>query len=317
MTSFSWPKYPETELEFEALMQAIDKHLANGGHQPSQRPLMVGRLFWEAFKWGGQMLPPDTLANVPGFQGDVLMAKANRWYQQIFANKLKTEMAYGHVPVQLGDAIWKVRFGFLFGRVSLFCDRNLGNRGENPGRSNAPASYNVLCAAEDLAQGMADRLPTPVLKEYFDFYVSSLKNLQWRNELPRTGLLCVARSDYDQSTADILGQRYVQASWGAQQAIEKTLKGLLAIGGSDFPRKGANGHKLGHLGKLLGDQHGIAIDATALDLAACSTSIRYGEEVATEKQALLANHAVLEVFKNLRTSPNTAGLLAKFSGEPE
>ncbi len=33
------------------------------------------------------------------------------------------------------------------------------------------------------------------------------------------------RADYDASTADVLGRRYGQARWGAQQAVEKTLKG--------------------------------------------------------------------------------------------
>ncbi|MER1940725.1 hypothetical protein ABS755_08460 [Castellaniella sp. FW104-16D08] len=317
MSSFSWPKYPETEHEFEALMQAIDKHLADGGLQPPQRPLMTGRLFWEAFKWGGQVLPPDALADSPGFEGNVLMAKANRWYEHVFADKLKMEMAYGHAPFKLGNAIWKVRFGLVFGKVSLFLDRNLENSGENPGRSSVPASYNVLCAVEGLQQGMVDRLKDSELKEYFDFYVSSLQSLQWRTDLPSTDLLCIARSDYDQSTEDVMGQRYVQARWGALQAIEKTLKGLLAIGGSDFPQKGANAHKLESLGALLSNQHGIAINIAALELASCSTNVRYEMKFSVEEFALLANHAVLEVLKDLRTSPKTADLLARYNGRSE
>lgn len=317
MSLFSWPKYPETESEFETLMQAIDRHLAGDGFQPSQRPLMVGRLFWEAFKWGGQMIPSDALADAPGFEGDVLMAKANRWYKQTYADKLKMEMAYGHAPVQLGNAIWKVRFGYIFGRVSLSLDRNLRNREASTGRSNASASYNVLCAVEELPQGLADKLPEPMLKEYCDFYISSLQSLQWCDELPDTDLLCAARSDYAQSTEDVMGRRYAQARWGAQQSVEKTLKGFLAIGGSDFPKSGPNGHNLKHLGKLLNDRHGIAISATVLDLASCSTKVRYGEEPSTEEQALLANHAVLEVLKSLRTNSKTADLLATPGGGPE
>ncbi|WP_368641385.1 HEPN domain-containing protein [Castellaniella ginsengisoli] len=298
-------------------MQAIDKHLADGGLQPSQRPLMVGRLFWEAFKWGGQMIPPNSLTDSPGFEGDVLTAKANRWYEHVFADKLKMEMAYGHAPFKLGNAVWKARFGLIFGKVSLFIDRSLGSRGENPEHSNAPASYNVLCAVEGLQQGMADRLKDSELKEYFDFYISSLQGLQWRDELPNIDLLCTARSDYDQSTEDVMSQRYAQARWGAQQSVEKTLKGLLFIGGSNFPKGGPNGHNLNHLGMLLSDQHGIAINATTLELASCSTKVRYGEEPSTEEHALLANHAVLEVLKDLRTSPKTADLLARYNSRSE
>lgn len=317
MSPFKWSKYPETEEEFEALMQAVDQHMANGGLQPSQRPLTASRLFWEAFGWSGEIIPSDAVADLPGFDGNVLAAKANRWYKQTYADKLKVEMAYGYAPFRLGNAVWKIRFGFIIGRVALFLDKNLGNRGINTGHANTPASYNILCAVEGLPQGMADKLSEPMLKEYVNFYLSSLQSLQWRDELPNTDLLCAARSDYDQSTGDVMGQRYAQARWGAQQSVEKTLKGLLAISGSDFPTSGSVGHNLKRLGKLLNDQHGISINATALDLASCSTKVRYGEELSTEELALMANHAVLEILENLRTSPKTADLLATYGGRPE
>lgn len=49
MGKFSWPAYPLVEAEFEQLMAAADKTLATDGLMPFQRPLHVGRLFWEAF----------------------------------------------------------------------------------------------------------------------------------------------------------------------------------------------------------------------------------------------------------------------------
>ena len=72
MAKFIWPAYPSSEPEFEQLMVAIDKALATQHLTPFQRPLHVGRLFWEAFGWGGRMTPPDELADQPGYQGDIL-----------------------------------------------------------------------------------------------------------------------------------------------------------------------------------------------------------------------------------------------------
>jgi len=310
VSAFSWPKYPETDHEFDELMQAIDEYLTGQGLQPFQRPLMVGRLFWEAFKWGGQMIPPKALADCPGFSGDVLMAKANRWYEQTYADKLKMDQAYGHVPVKIGNAIWRVRFGLTYGQVELFLDRHLENRGAATGSRGASASYNVLCAVEELPQGMADKLSEPMLDEYFNFYVSTFQSLQWREALPRTDLLQSGRADFDQSTADVMAHRYSQARWAAQQAVEKTLKGLLSIGGTEFPRGGANGHNLTHLGELLKAEHGIFVSTAVLDLASCSPRARYGEEPSTEAQALLANHAVLAVLEQLRSSSKITSLLA-------
>lgn len=310
MSAFSWPKYPQTNEEFEALMSAIDSALAAEGVSPPGRPLHTGFKFWEAFKWGGQAIPAKSMADAPGFAGDILMAKANRWYEQTYAEKLKMDWAYGHVPVQIGNAIWRVRFGVTYGQVELFLDRHLENRGATTGSRGASASYNVLCAVEELPQGMVDKLSEPMLDEYFNFYVSTFQGLQWREELPRTDLLLAARADFDQSTADVMAQRYSQARWAAQQAVEKTLKGLMTIGGTEFPKGGANGHNLKHLGELLKTEHGISVSTAVLDLASCSPKARYGEEPSTEAQALLANHAVLAVLEQLRSSSKITSLLA-------
>jgi hypothetical protein len=53
MGSFSWPSYPSSEQEFEALMKAIDESLSSDGYIPPARPLLIGRKFFEAFGWGG------------------------------------------------------------------------------------------------------------------------------------------------------------------------------------------------------------------------------------------------------------------------
>lgn len=121
----------------------------------------------------------------------------------------------------------------------------------------------------------------------------------------------MAHHDYDQSTADILAHRYGQARWGAQQAVEKTMKGLLSIAGSAYPKGGPDAHNLHHIAQILIQLHGIAISDVLLDAASCSPKVRYGEEVSTEAQALLANHSVLGVIEQIRLSPEIGVLLAK------
>lgn len=61
MAKFSWPAYPSSEAEFEQLMTAIDKTLAAQDLRPFQRPLHVGRLFWEAFGWSGRVMKRKAL----------------------------------------------------------------------------------------------------------------------------------------------------------------------------------------------------------------------------------------------------------------
>lgn len=311
MKRFSWPSYPTNEAEFEALMQAIDASLVEEGLMPFQRPLNVPRKLGEAFGWSGNVLPPDALADSPSFKGEALMAKSHRWYRSVYGEQLKSPGAYGFAPARLGNGIWRVRLGVVFGRVELFADRNLSNRGRPRPTGGLPATMNVLCAVTDLPQGLADRLSERDLREHLEWHVYVHENMQWRSELPGIELFETARADYDQSTEDVLAHRYGQARWGAQQAVEKTVKGLLLLGGTPYPTRGPNGHNLRHLGGLLLSAHGIRVPDVLLDAAGCSTKVRYGEEPSTASQALLANHAVQGVMEHLRRSKGVPALLAK------
>lgn len=295
-------------------MVAIDRVLNDEGLKPFHRPLHVGRKFWDAFGWEGKIFPPKELANQPGFDGDVLMAKAYRWYEESYGDQLKGDFIYGFAPTRLGNALWRVRAGLTFGTVRLFVDRNLQNQGIQLGSRGVEASLNVLCAVEGLPQGFVDRLPDKALREYFDFYCFMHTNLQWLKSLPPTDLLSMAQADYDESTASVLGGRYGQARWAAQQAVEKTLKGLLTIAGTPYPTGGVNGHNLRFFGSLLETCHAITVNPAILDLAACSAKVRYAEEPSSEEQALAANHAVLWVLEQLRASPKADNLLKLATG---
>lgn len=307
MTQFTWPKYPSTPAEFEALMSAIDAALVEQGLHPWQRQLHVPKKLWEAFGWHGDICPPKELASQPGFTGQVLMAKAHAWYEHVYGKRLKADMVYGYAPARLGNSTWKVRFGVIFGNVQLFIDRNLSNRGLQLGSPSA--SHNVLCGVEELPQGFVDRLSDDSILQHFQFHINTHFALQWRQELPSSELLDMARADYDQSTTDVLAHRNGQARWAAEQAVEKTFKGLLRWAGTPFPTGGPNGHNLKHLAGLLAQHHSISVSSALLDLASCSPKIRYGEEPSTDEQALLANHAVLEILNQLRLNPATAALL--------
>lgn len=96
----------------------------------------------------------------------------------------------------------------------------------------------------------------------------------FREALPRNELLTAARGDYSASTEDMLAHRPAQARWAAQQAVEKTLKGLLAVAGIAFPTGGPRGHDLVHLAELLEQGASMTIDSADLTAASCSPRVR-------------------------------------------
>jgi HEPN domain-containing protein len=311
---FRWPAYPKTEEEFEALMKALDAKLEQEGLLPWQRPMHIGSKLWEALKWEGLLFPPKELAEHDGFEGDVLKAKALRWYEEVYGQQLNSDFAYGHVPVRLGKAMFRVRAGLFWGQVGFFADPDLANRG-NPvarpaaaGQAPQKATLNVLTQAEGLTTGLTSRLSREELREFSGLFQFMMENLKWRDTLPKNELFSAARGDYDECTENVLANRPGHARWSAQQAVEKTIKGFLQLGGTTW-ETGNKGHDLKLLGGLLETNHGISIQPGLLALASCSTEIRYGK-ASTPDDALRANHAVLGVLEQLRKSSKAVALLA-------
>jgi len=306
--TFNWPAYPANETEFESLMQAMDSNLEQKGLKPAQRPLHIGILLWEAFKWEGLLLPSKELANKPEFTGDTLMAKSYRWYEQVYGEKLKLDLAIGYVPVKIANGVWKVKLPVIYGACSFFIDRNLANRGNTGIQQKGTSSINLLCLVEDLPVGLIERLPDSELSKFFDNYMFSFNTLSWREGLKGHIFFNEAYNDYSSSTDELLKQHFAQSRWASAQAVEKTLKGLLALGNKSFS-KGADGHDIVKLGVNMKNELGVDINPNVLALAMCSPKVRYGEEPSNSDQALLANHATLEVLSQLSKSKQIKMLL--------
>lgn len=307
---FVWPRLPQSEDEFEAMMRAIDAHLSQEGLSPFQRPLHVPRLLWDAFKWEGNIIPPKELAELPGYRDQVLMAKAHRWYEQVYGDKLKGEFAIGYAPYRLGGAAWRVRFPVIYGRCEFFLDINLSNRGVALKTGGRPSSYNVLTSVEGLPQGFAQRLTSNELQDFWGFYLSTYEALSWREvHLVGHDFFEEARHDYAASVDDVLHRRYAQSRWASAQAIEKVLKAILQLTNVPYSTRGAAGHDLLDLAEKLERAHGISLNRNIVSLAHCSPAVRYGEESSSENQALSANHAVVGVVEMLSTHPHTEQIL--------
>jgi len=309
MPPFQWPGYPTTEIEFEKLMAAVDKRLAAENLKPNQRPLHVGRMFWQAFAWGGRMTPPKELADLDGYEGDVLMAKALRWYAETLGDRLKSYFELGYVPAQLANTIWRVRISNWFGSVNFFAHRNLLNKGQGQKVGSTLPTLNVLTLVEQLPQGLVDRLSNEEITDHFNYHMFAVYAIQWLTNLPALKLFGVARDDYSCSTNDLIAHRYSQSRWATQQCVEKLLKGFLQMSGTKYPTGGRDGHDLIKLAKILQDTQDVVINSQLLGFAQCSTGVRYQDEKSTETQAFQANVAALSIFDALRQSSRATEIL--------
>lgn len=301
MTKFSWAKPLITDSDFQGLMEAIDQALSDEGVKPEFRPIHVGKKLWEAFEWSGRLTPPENLADEPGYQGDILMAKADRWYKQTLGSRLKFFLVLGYIPAKIGNIIWRVRLNEFAGTVNFFLDRNLLNRGSSKGNEMEHPSVNILSLVEDLPQSLVDRLSDEELKRHFNYHMLAVNSLQWRNNLPHTNLLNAAKDDYHSSTQEIMAHSFSQARWAAQQCVEKTLKGILELVDGKY-QTGRNGHNLNILSENIEKTFGLKIHPTLLNNAHCATAARYREEPSTQQQAFQANLAALGIYDTLNNS---------------
>lgn len=299
-------------------MRAIDEHLQKRSLLAWQRPLHIGLLLHEAIGWEGPVYPPKDLADQPGFAGPVLMAKAHRWYEEVYGDKLNIDLGPGHVPFQMANTIWRVRMPYTVGRCLFFADRDLGKRGRNAVHDGDPATLNVLCMIDELPTGLAGRLTDQELRAFTQFYGSAFNTLFWASRLEGDPLFDQARHDYAASVDDLLNARYAQSRWASSQTVEKTLKGLLNLAGLPYSRKGSDGHDLTALASQLSTV-GVSLDVRIVSKAKCSAGVRYGEVPSAESETLNANHAALGVWEMLSQCRKTAELLGKVkrSGPPK
>lgn len=290
-------------------MWGIDGHMHKEGLDIVVRPKNITFLVADAFGQKCGVSPVDELADESGYEGDILIAKARRWYKEVYGDRLTMKWTIGYVPAQLGNALWRVRVPIVVqGECMYFVDKDLGRIGINGTgevlRKDSilfgepkPAQVNGFYLIEGLLQAMADRLPDQDLNSFDAFCKETLTGAGCFGRLTRREeLLGTAYRDYAASTDNLLNGRLPQSRWDAEQAVEKIIKGLLKTATG---RPAQKTHDLKELANSLQPYLTHPIDGTLLDNAAWPTKGRYAEKSTTQDECLRANHVVLKIAKQI------------------
>lgn len=287
-------------------MLAIDKELTTRGRNLYNRPMHFNQLLHGAFTGPVKHVFPVDYASQPGFEGDLLLAKTIAWYTKVFGDRICFNSMLGHAPFELGNTIWNVRAPFVFGNVPWSLSRHV-----NPPTNRYAAQINVLDEVEGLAREVVDNLSDEALGQFEAFYAVMHRALAWRLLLPGNSLFKGAAAHYNTSTTDTLEGQYNQARWNALQAVEKTLKGLLSINKTPYPKSSGVDY-LVVLASILEREHGIALSPSFIAKASCPAGVQTAT-TGTRTEALQANHAVLGMLNELASHPNTQTLLRSVS----
>lgn len=308
--NWSWPERPTNEVEFDHMMDAVDKHLASLGIPPSQRGLRASRLVAIALQL--ELMPIIGYAVNRGepFSQTDLGPRVLDWYSNNYGERNKVNFSPGSVVLNLDGTLWRISYPLIFGTVEFFISRDL-NEGatDNVVARTAPRS-NILRSVKDFTQQRANRLTDFQLLFIWNFWLAGYRAIETLEALHGHELFDQARGDY-RSAVDTLmdGHPLNSVRWNTAQCAEKIIKGLLASAGKTYPKGGSNAHDISHLGQLLRDNLSLEIPSPLLSTITCSPSVRYGEMNVDTNEAWTAHRSLIDMLLTLapHVLPSTGG----------
>ena len=177
---------------------SLDQHLANCGLEPAQRGLNAVRLVSMRLGLSGTVIPLMAAQGTPAFGPADLLVRVHAWYDVHYATRMNLDMSPGTVVFKMRATLWRLRLPKVYGSVDTFLSRNLGNQGNQIGRSR-PCTHNVLTSIEDLTQALADKLAEDDLRSCRRAWDRGWESLRWLDAVQGPSLFHQARNDYRHS----------------------------------------------------------------------------------------------------------------------
>ena len=332
---FEWPEgNPSNEAEFERLMWALDKHLAEQRGQPLYR--LMGLYIEDALQesgldWGNTHAWRWESAGEPGYTGQALVAKAHQWYARVYGEKVSGPNAVGDmwsvgfIPVKLGnEAVWKLRIPLTMTWPQFVCDTEdfKGSGGDNYVSHDAK-TVNVLRLVENLPSKLVDYMSEAEQAGLTTLCDTAMRATDWLRGAAKTlaaaetvaekkkrALFQHARQDYVSSTANLLHYNFSQSRWSSSQAIEKIMKGVLGLAGKQYSTNGRDGHNLLKMAEIMEKEIKVTPKEDCVKVGMWPASARYDDTKTTLDECLQANHAVLKIAEQFSEDKTVEQLLA-------
>jgi len=297
LDAWTWAPSPTNSAEFDAMMSSLDTHLAAAGLQPFQRGLNAERLVAIALELDGIPFPRRGESRHPAFGPSDLLGRVHEWYDANYGKRMHMDMSPGSVVFRLNSTLWRLRMPKIYGRVQVFLDQNLENKGRAVGTAEAPATLNLLLSIDDMTAPLAARLRAQDFATIAAAFGRGYNGLCWLEDATGHDLFDQARQDYRASVSALMsGRAWNDARWDMAQCAEKTFKGLLGRAGHQFPTNARDGHDIVGLGALITKHFGTPLSHEELKTVHCPPKVRYSEVETSEAEALSAHDALLQLL---------------------
>ena len=306
---------PTTEQEFEQYMLDMDRHFAAVGLPIAARSLAA--LTEAGIDQGASSvrLPNNIEPTAGNYEGDNLLLHAERWFRLRYPDHALVDMDLGRTVVRLHGQLWEYRvvsggWGHLL---------HTGDHMTSPATVQTPTGYpnipsmspirrmlpgtdlmqGVIGLPAHLAESLSESERALVVRAYCRgqlayFWLTRARNHRFIREALSD---CSAAVRHLLVTPPALGA----SKWASLQVVEKVLKSYVHHAGGAFPTRGADGHNLASLARLVRAAGGPAIADADLARIQCSASVRYDAGGLALDDALDAHYACLDIVDEVAT----------------
>lgn len=286
----------KNEEEFQNLMQEVDSEMITEEIPVSARQMVacskVAKKLAITLPMGGfGFTPREPKEGV--YSGYDLALRIKRWFSDLYGSKLKVDFDIGVIAVEVSGEIYKMRLPTVFGRVGVVIDPS------TMGMKGSSGRINILDLLEDLTPPLASRLTREAFDEICELFVLGMDVFGKLQTYRGDELLAKAHADFKASTFHLLHRppELGLSKWASLQAVEKTLKSLIARQGRSYP-KGGKGHELDELSKIF-EKIGLPpVEKLMLEKVQCKPGVRYENAGLTVKETVDAQHIALRICQH-------------------
>lgn len=306
---------PTSAAEFEAYMQAMDRHFAAIGLPIAARS--IAGMTEAGIDQGATRVrvPKKPDPEPDNYEGENLLLHAERWFRQRYPDHVIVDTDLGRTIVRVHGQLWLYRIPYG-GWGQLL---HTGDPLTSPATVQTPGGYpNILpyspvrlqLPGVNLMEGIVG-LPGDVAKSLYDAdrevvlraYCRGQLAFFWLTRARYHRFIREALNDCSTAVQHLLGipPGLGVSRWASLQAVEKVLKSYLHYAGASFPTRGASGHNLSSLAELVIQAGGPSIAPEDIARVQCSASVRYDAGNLTPEDTLAAHHACLDVVDGVAT----------------
>ncbi len=227
------------------------------------------------------------------YSGYDLALRIKSWFSNLYGSKLKVDFDIGVLAIEVSGDIYKMRLPTVYGRVGVVIDPT------TMGMKGGSARINILDLIVDLTPSLASRLTEKAFDEIGELFTLGMHVFGNFHTHRGDELLAKAHADFKASTFHLLHRppELGLSKWASLQAVEKTLKALIARRGGKYP-KGSKGHDLDGLSKIFEEFELPPIDKLLLEKVQCQAGVRYENAGLTVKESIDAQHAALRICQH-------------------